>query len=250
MRIVLREAGAFVKQILVVKNISREGPGMLAEIAQERNFELEVVEIDSNFQLPEISKYSGLVVLGGPDSANDENEKIDLELGLVRKCLEIDMPYLGICLGMQILVKAVGGHSIKSPVKEVGFLDIDGNQNQVELTIEGKSDPMFNGLPTTLNVFQLHGETVELTSDLVVLATGKHCPIQAVKYSEHAYGIQSHFELTEEMLQLWLNEDDDLKVLNREELLKNFHDIKRSYDLIGSTLFNNFLDIVESSSSK
>ena len=94
-----------------------------------------------------------------------------------------------------------------------------------------------------LNVFQLHGETVELTSDMIVLATGKFCNNQIVKVADKAYGIQSHFELTSEMLTIWAEQDPDLIPIGKEKLIADFEKIEQSYTYIGQTLLHNFLKI-------
>ncbi|HEX7368509.1 MAG TPA: type 1 glutamine amidotransferase, partial [Candidatus Saccharimonadales bacterium] len=184
-----------------------------------------------------------LLVLGGPDSANDPTDKMQQELAQIKRALEHGTPCLGICLGLQTLVKAAGGGVVPSKEREIGFMGAAGEQYTVQLTRAGRSDPLFTGLPGTLSVFQLHGETVELTSDMTVLASGKHCQDQIVHIADKAYGIQSHFELTPEMLKIWGREDPDLQSIGLSSLRAGFEDIRESYTHIGTTLLNNFLHI-------
>lgn len=167
------------------------------------------------------------------------------ELSRIKDGLDADIPYLGICLGLQALVKAAGGKVIPGEVKEVGFIDPDNNQYTVAVTDEGKTDPLLAGLPETLDVFQLHGETVELTPDMTVLATGKFCKNQIVRVADKAYGIQSHFELTPEMLAVWAEQDPDLIPIGKDKLQADFEAIKHSYTNIGQTLLRNFLRIAK-----
>ena len=230
-------------EILIIQNISREGPGLLGEILKSEDITFDVVNLDKGDALPELDGYKALVVLGGPDSANDESVKMKSELEFVRKALDLKIPYLGICLGLQILVKAAGGEVVKGDVKEIGFINTDGNQNTVELTEDGKNDGLLKNLDEKLNVFQLHGETVELTSSMKLLATGKFCENQIVKVASNAYGIQSHFELTSEMLEVWAMQDPDLIPIGKVKLSYDFSLIKESYFDIADSLFKNFLRI-------
>ena len=234
-----------MSELLIVQNISREGPGLLEQVLREENVAFDLVDLDKGQDMPALDGYKALVVLGGPDSANDDTTKMTAELERIKEGLDAGLPYLGICLGLQTLVKAAGGKVVPGDVKEVGFIDPDNNQHTVAVTDEGKTDPLLAGLPETLDVFQLHGETVELTPDMTVLATGKFCKNQIVRVADKAYGIQSHFELTPEMLAVWAEQDPDLIPIGKDKLQADFEAIKQSYTSIGQTLLRNFLRIAE-----
>lgn len=106
--------------------------------------------------------------------------------------------------------------------KEVGFINPSGQQYVVEITESGKQDPLFTDLSGSLKVFQLHGEVVELAPSMQLLATAPGCLNQVVKIGDKAYGIQSHFELTDEMLKEWAEQDPDLTPVGYEKLKKDF----------------------------
>ena len=231
------------KEILIIKNMTREGPGLLEEELNARGIGYTITDLDQDQFFPPVENCGAVVVLGGPDSSNDENEKMKSELARIRETIAAHIPYLGICLGLQTLVKAAGGRVIKSPVRETGFIDPEGNNFTIELTDEGKQDPLFDGLDHTFKVFHLHGETVELTGDMTLLAVGKFCRNQIASVGGNAYGIQCHFELTPEMMETWINEDPDLLQLDKEQLRKNFTAIRDEYTRVGRRLFNNFLRI-------
>jgi GMP synthase-like glutamine amidotransferase len=231
------------KEILIVKNMTREDQGLLEELLKDRGIGYTVVDLDQGQKFPPVENYGAVVVLGGPDSANDESEKMKSELVRISEVLSAKIPYLGICLGFQALVKASGGKVVKSPVKEVGFIGPDGSNFKVELTEDGKQDPLFEGLDHTFNVFQLHGETVELTDSMALLGTGKFCRNQVVRVGSNAYGIQCHFELTPEMFEIWINEDSDLLELGKEQLRAGFAAIQEEYTSVGRKLLANFLRI-------
>jgi len=231
------------KEILIIKNITREGPGIIEQILKDKGIKYTITDLSLDNTVIPLKNYAAVVVLGGPDSANDKNKKMGGELALIKEILKARIPYLGICLGMQTLVKAAGGKVVRSPLKEIGFRDPDGNLFKVELTGEGKNDPLFNGMIDSFNVFQLHGETVILTDNMKLLATGKFCRNQIVKVGTNAYGIQCHFELTSEMLEDWLDADSDLKLVDKDNLWTDFESFKDEYLQTGNKLFCNFLTL-------
>ncbi len=232
-----------MSQLLIVQNIGREGPGLLEQVLRDENVTFDLVDLDKGQAIPVLDGYKALVVLGGPDSANDDTVKMTTELARIQEALDTDLPYLGICLGLQTLVKAAGGKVVPGKIKEIGFIDPDDNQHTVAVTDDGRADPLLAGLPAVLDVFQLHGETVELTPDMTVLATGKFCKNQIVRVADKAYGIQSHFELTPEMLTVWAEQDPDLIPIGKDKLQADFAAIEQSYTNIGQTLLRNFLRI-------
>jgi GMP synthase (glutamine-hydrolysing) len=234
-----------MSKLLIVQNISREGPGLLENVLLDEKVDFDVVDLDRGEPIPSLEPYKAMVVLGGPDSANDQTEKISNELAATKEALAKEMPYLGICLGLQMLVKAAGGRVVPGEVKEVGFINPDGMQHTVNLTNEGKADQLLQGLDAELDVFQLHSETVELTSSMTVLATGKFCENQIVKVDDKAYGIQSHFELTPKMLAVWAEQDPDLVPIGNDKLQVDFDKIRQSYTITGQTLLRNFLRIAD-----
>jgi len=231
------------KPFLIVKNITREGPGLLEEVLIRQNIPYALVDLDNGEAFPSPKDYAALVVLGGPDSANDQTEKITAELDKIREALAAGIPYLGICLGLQLLVKAAGGHVVKNHVPEIGFRDPNHKRFTVDLTPVGSTDPLFAGLKSPFQVFHLHGETVELTPDMLLLGTGQFCQHQIVKAGANAYGIQCHFELTPEMFDCWITEDPDLKQLDTAGLREDFRAIQADYRHTGIQLLQNFIKV-------
>jgi GMP synthase (glutamine-hydrolysing) len=233
------------KKILIIKNISREGPGLLEKILQNKWIGYDIIDLENGGIFPSPVGYAALVVLGGPDSANDENEKMRNELLRIKEALTNSIPYLGICLWLQTLVKAAGGSIIKNPLKEVGFRDPTWEYFSIDLTPDGMKDSLFSWLTDTkLNVFHLHGETVVLGENMTLLWSWKYCKNQIVRVWENAYGIQCHFELTEDMFNLWMDIDDDLQTIDKEIVRKDFWETREAYTQVWNTLFSNFLRIV------
>lgn len=232
------------KNVLIVKNITREGPGLLEIILREQSIPYTTVDLSQGEALPAPQEYRAVVILGGPDSANDETLKMQAERSFVKQVLHQKIPYLGICLGLQIMVKVTGGAVCASPVKEIGFRDPHSYPFEVIMrTHVGEHDPLFAHLGENFRVFQLHGETVRLTSTMQQLAVGRLVKNQVIRIGDRAYGIQCHFELTPEMFAQWIQEDPDLLKLDRNILRLEFAAIKTDYSTVGRQLFQNFLHI-------
>ncbi len=231
--------------LLIVQHITHEGPGLLSRVLEEYRIPSLTVDLSKGESCPDPRNHPAVITLGGPQSANDKTAAMIAELDNIRTILQENIPYLGICLGMQTLARAAGGIVSACPVKETGFFAPDGTPYSVKLTPEGIEDPLFEGLNSLLRVFQLHGETVSLPGGTSLLASGKFCNNQIIRVSERAYGIQSHFELTPELLLSWLSIDVDLRKMDKQQLIDNYHDIQVDYENTGTTILKNFLRVAE-----
>jgi GMP synthase (glutamine-hydrolysing) len=231
------------KDILILKNISREGPGLIEDVLIEHNLRHEIIEPDQISHIISIENLGAMIVLGGPNSANDSDTQMKSELDLIRKVINAGIPYLGICLGMQTMIKANGGQVVKCLTKEIGFRNHYDEFYKISLTPQGRRDNLFKNLPDEFTVFQLHGETVILQPNMSLLASGDTCENQIVKIGANAYGIQCHFELKAEMLDLWIDHDEDLNLLDRENVRTDYQNLRNDYQKTGKQLIENFLSI-------
>lgn len=237
---------SYVMKALIVKNITHEGPGILKHLLDRNGVLYDIINMDHiDFEtgevLPDPTLYNAVFVFGGPDSANDRSIRMLDELKMIKLALESGIPYLGICLGMQALVKACGGSVHKSPVKEVGTRGPDGNYFTMDICPGKENDPLFRGLTDSLKIFHLHGETVSLPDNIELLATGKFCRHQIVKAGKNAYGIQGHFELIPEMFSEWMSRDIELRSGDSDGIARDFFDLYEEYRSNGERLFANFL---------
>lgn len=232
------------KRLLIIQNVSRERPGFITHYLEELGIAFDRVDLQRGDKIPDVRQYDAMFVLGGPDSANDTTEKMQREIAVVKEWLLLDRPYLGICLGHQVLAKAAGADVVACPKKEIGFRNDLDELHTIRLTEEGRQDPLFRGiLETEQTVFQLHGEMVKANDMIRILATGDNCPVQAIRIGERAYGVQFHFELTRAMLDIWLTEDPDLRTLPKEAVDEDFDRHAKEHLRFGMQLFTNFLTI-------
>lgn len=227
--------------ILIIKNSSREGPGIIRDVFVEHHYRLDCRDLDAGDTFPLPRNYAAVIVMGGPDSAYDDTAKMTREMRMVQKCLEWEIPYLGVCLGLQVLAKAAGGMVMKAEYPETGFIHGDSRPYTVTRTA---SDRIFRGIPETFRVFQLHGDTVEPASSTALIAVGSHIRAQMIKCGDKAYGTQFHFELDDALFQAWAKEDKDLKALDQESLQREWEMIRAEYLRIGRQLVENFVSLI------
>ena len=229
-------------KLLIIKNIECEGPGLIEDILMEHKANYDVILANNRLKYPNPRKYDGFIVLGGPQSANDETSMIKRELDFIRRIIKLNKPYLGICLGAQLLAKSLGAEVKINKAKELG-------NYTVKLTREGQTDALFNGFSTELDVFQWHGETFDIPQDAVKLAYCRSCANQAFRY-KNVYGIQFHLEITPEMLKKWLQIPEYRIELNRKgvhvlDFAENFIKGYPSYKKNCRILINNYLSGIE-----
>ena len=183
--------------VLVLQHIACEPPGVFEDVLHERGAALHRVELDEGGPLPDWRRYDAIVAMGGPMSVNDEAELPWLvdEKRLVADAVRAGMPYWGVCLGVQLLASALGARVYSGPEPEVGLLP-------VELTEDGRADPVFGGLGSGVATLQWHGDTFDLPDGAVRLARSPAYENQAFRVGR-AYGVQFHLEVSAEMAREW-----------------------------------------------
>lgn len=203
-------------RVLILKNIAAEGPGTIGEFLAYRGIRHSVVDLSRGEPVPPGAGFDALVMMGGPMSVNDEEiyPYLVRERELVAEFIAADKRVLGVCLGAQIMAKALGAPVYPGAEKEIGWYSI-------EITAEGMHDPMMRtlaGEPRVreprgrIEVFQWHGETFDMPAGAVGLARSALFPNQAFRFGPRAYAFQFHIEVTREMIGEWLrNEEVDLE---------------------------------------
>ena len=186
--------------ILVLQHARVEHPGKFREFLAEDGHSWTAVELDEGEELPLLDGFDALWVMGGPMDVWEEDTHPWLrpEKALIREAVETKgMPFLGLCLGHQLLAEALGGRCGKAGQPEVGVME-------VTLTEEGDESLFLDGLNEKITCLQWHGaEVTKLPLGAVSLATSKACRIQAMSWGPRAFSAQFHVEVESETVGNW-----------------------------------------------
>jgi GMP synthase-like glutamine amidotransferase len=184
----------------VFQHIDCEHPGVLRKFLAEDGVAWHSVELDAGEPIPPLEDYDALWVMGGPMDVWDVDEHpwLVAEKRAIRRWVrELDRPFLGLCLGHQLLADALGGTCGPQRPPEIGML-------QVGLTPEGRRDPIFSGMPAMQACLQWHSVRVaEPPEGAVVLASSDVCRVQAMRVGRHAWSMQYHVEIEPETVDTW-----------------------------------------------
>ncbi len=239
-----------MKKVLFVQHVSEEGPGTIGEFLRERGVPHEVFEVfrDGGRVLCDVdlSGAMGVVVMGGPMGVYEEAKYpfLTVEKFLIRELVRAGIPVLGVCLGAQLLVGALGGRVTKSPVKEIGWY-------KVNVRKEAGQDLLFRGFDPDIPVFQWHEDTFELPAYgcLLAEASGIH---QALRIGDTAWGLQFHVEVTPEMIRSWCEAStpEEVPPALRAEMLERYALISGVYKEQAWRLYEGFLEAMRVSAEK
>lgn len=190
--------------ILIIKHIDIEGPGLIEEFLKNNKIRYNIFCPKNNVEFPSIEKFTHIIILGGPMNVYEEDKypflrKEDI---FIKESIQKGSSILGICLGAQLIAKALGAKVFKAPLKEIGWY-------KVSLTEEGLKDPLFSSFPVEFNVFQWHGDTFEIPYRSKLIATSSIVTNQAFRYGKNVYGLQFHLEVTEQMIDEWIKAYED-----------------------------------------
>ena len=187
-------------RLLVFQHIECEHPGSLRNFLKADAVEWDAVNLDQGEPIPALDDYDALWVMGGPMDVWDVEEHPWLipEKAAIRQWVrELNKPYLGLCLGHQLLADALGGTCGPQRPPEIGILD-------VELTKKGLSDPLFEGLPAQQKCLQWHSVAVAQPPEgATILASSKDCRAQAMRVGSKAWSMQYHVELEPDTVDNW-----------------------------------------------
>jgi GMP synthase-like glutamine amidotransferase len=183
-----------MSKILVIRNAGLEGPGTIGELLQSDGFDLEIISAKKQ-KIPSLD-HTMVLVLGAPESANDDLQYLKDELVLIQEAVDRNIPTLGICLGSQLIAKAFGAQVYPGPKKEIGFY------HDIKVDHAAKSS-LFSGISDPFTVFHWHGDTFDIPKGGQRLAYSELYS-QAFQYGS-AVGVQFHLEVDSNMVQSWLD---------------------------------------------
>jgi GMP synthase-like glutamine amidotransferase len=188
-------------KVLAFRHVPFEDVGHIRPVLEARGVAVEGVDLyRPGSAAPDITTADALIFMGGPMSVNDGLPYLEAEMSLIREAVGRGQPVFGVCLGAQLIAKALGARVQPNPQKEIGWFDI-------ELTEAAREDAVFGGLEATVKIFQWHGETFDLPEGATLLATSVACRNQAFRLGATTYGIQFHPEVTPDMISDWCRQD-------------------------------------------
>ena len=219
-------------KVLLVQNTRIEGSGYLGDLLNEDGFK--ITSVNAKHEKIPTDNFSMVVILGAPESANDDLPYLREEQKLIKTSVDNNIPVLGICLGSQLIAKTFGANVYSGPKQEIGFYN--------DLKISNNS-ALFTGFQNPFTVFHWHGDTFDLPEGAVRLASSEHYQNQAFQYKS-AIGLQFHLEVNEEMVNLWLdNTEEKLKEIPYIDPQKIRSDVDENISIVKSNMksfYNNF----------
>jgi GMP synthase-like glutamine amidotransferase len=236
------------KRFITFQHMPWEGPGIhLIHSAQKRDIQLEIVEVWRE-PIPDLAPYDALIVLGGEPNVDQEKDYpfLKAEKSAILRSIEDDRPYLGFCLGHQLLADALGANVGDNFCRSVGFV-------QGQVTREGRQHALFQNLPKTLRLFKWHGQAIlpPVPKHFEVLVTSSECLVEAISVTNrpHIVGLQfdnhaaTHFNVAK-----WLKEDSDWLSLpppvNPSNVLAEAEKLEKPMREQFEILFDNFVDLL------
>jgi GMP synthase-like glutamine amidotransferase len=190
-------------EVIVLQHINIEDPGYIKDLMLNDGVNLTTIELDEGEKIPnDLNKFDAMFCMGGPMDTWMEKEYpwlIDEKKKIKEFVVTLKKPYLGFCLGCQLLGEAVGGNVVKSNPSEIGIMDVN-------FSAEKNNDSLFSSFPNKIKSLQWHSYEVgnlQSNKDVVILASSPITKYQIFKYQNHAYGIQFHIEIKDTTVNEW-----------------------------------------------
>lgn len=222
-------------RVLIILHQETSSPGRVGQMLQAKGFDLDIRRPVLGQELPAtLQDHVGAVVFGGPMSANDRDDFVIAETDWLSVPLAENKPFLGICLGAQMLVNHLGGRVYGDPggLTEIGWYPMEATKAGKDLMVWPEM------------VYQFHREGFDLPNGAELLATAEAYPNQAFRYGDNAWGIQFHAELTQIMMQRWVVRGAHRFDLPNAQVGADHLNGRLIYDAPLRAWLSNFLDIV------
>jgi GMP synthase (glutamine-hydrolysing) len=230
-------------RLLHVQNEITDPAGLFVEEFERRGHRVDTVHPYAGETLPDsLEEYDAMVAGGGTVDTHqvDDYPWLGHEMDLIREAVDRDVPYLGLCLGAQLLTAATGGRVVRSEPPEVGWAD-------VRLRPEARDDPLFGDLPREFPAMEWHYYRCNPPEGAVELATNEVC-VQALRIGQHAWGTQFHIEVTRPVLMTWLELAEAELAKHgypREAFIRSLDERLEAHMAIGRRLASRLTDVAE-----
>ncbi len=216
--------------VVIIKHMENEDSGTITDFLDKKGIDYRRVLLYNGESLPDtLDDISAIIVLGGPMNVYEEEKHPYLpdEDAFIKKALARKIPFLGICLGAQLLAKACGAKIYKAPQEEIGVFEIElcDSSDNADLGI-------FSGLPERFPTVQLHGDTFDVPVGGRLLVTAQTCANQAFVINNNAYGLQFHMEVNEEFIVDWFKDNP-----RKEQIIADFKAMQGEYDEIAQRIY-------------
>lgn len=223
-----------VKPILILQHVECEPPGLWADFIRESGHPSRTVKLHEGQALPAPEEFSRILCLGGPMNVDEDQRYpfLPAEKRLIRQAARSGLPYFGICLGAQLLARALDAAVYKAPCEEVGW-DLVDREPRVPDAVFG---PELGG---KLQVFQWHGDTFDVPEGAVRLHSGERVPNQSFRWGSSAYAIQFHVEVQEDLLRRWFAETDP----RRPEYLRRWQERRQQLTELSRRIFSAWMSL-------
>ncbi len=237
--------------IIVLQHIKIEDPGYIKDLMLADKFKLTTIELDEGESIPkDLNQFDGMFCMGGPMDTYMEDQYpwlIDEKKRIKEFVVDLKKPYLGFCLGCQLLGEVIGGKVVKSNPAEIGIMDINLSDNK-------KNDKLFSEFPEKIKSLQWHSyevQGIENNKDVTLIGSSPVTKYQIFKYQNHAYGIQFHIEIKDTTVNEWGCVPEYKKALEDQlgsNALKKFDDAAKmnmkDMNNYSTILYNNFKKIL------
>jgi GMP synthase-like glutamine amidotransferase len=192
-----------MKEILVLQHIEIEDPGHIMDLMRADGMRLTQIELDTGESIPaDLDRFDAMLCMGGPMDTWMEDDYpwlVDEKRRIREWVVEREKPFLGFCLGCQLLGEVLGGSVERSEPPEIGVLDID-------MTPAAQQDPLFGGYPARIKAVQWHSFEVrglDDNPDVAILGSSPTTPYQIFRYRKHAWAVQFHVEVRADTVRQW-----------------------------------------------
>tara|TARA_B100000965_G_scaffold252033_2_gene212026 strand:- start:433 stop:1155 length:723 start_codon:yes stop_codon:yes gene_type:complete len=192
-----------MKNIIVLQHIKIEDPGYIKDLMINDNINLTTIQLDEGDKIPQdLEAFDAMFCMGGPMDTWMEKDYpwlVEEKKKIKEFVVKLKKPYLGFCLGCQLLGEVVGGNVVRSNPSEIGILDINFIDSK-------KDDRIFSSFPDRIKSLQWHSyevQDLETNNDVKLIASSDITKYQIFKYQSHAYGIQFHIEIKDTTVNEW-----------------------------------------------